>query len=342
MLVIDKPTFTRLAKAIRIGAEQNGFSGAHSLFLEAVAAGLGFADVNAATAHLKRTPIIIGVPIQTNPMTSEVVSSWGVCGDRASIQVAKLLQGRVPTSGGPHDIARSLYEVVKALGIDQQMMSTWENRRESLKWLAASAAAEACERSETGSDISHLFDYQRQHLKEWLDLHPMPNTSWAGQETLELAEQVSAAGEELHRLEERHQTMVALERGSLVQPDVMLDIPQMVKAMCSRLALRREGEVEFGLAPSWVKLWGEAFLSEVCGPSRTADALLEALRAVGLELADEPSFKTLAGRWSQADVVLLEFASRQMHNRSRYGFTLPDEDGADDAERRAERQTARP
>jgi hypothetical protein len=43
--------------------------------------------------------------------------------------------------------------------------------------------------------------FEALRLHRWLDSHPMPDTAWAGADTLEMAEHVHSAGERLNEIE---------------------------------------------------------------------------------------------------------------------------------------------
>lgn len=107
MLVVDKQTLTRFARAMRTSAAELGIDGGHSAFLEVAAAALGFRSLNAAIRHLRERPVIIGMPEKYDRIDAvwfydfyeayderylDAPSPYRVAKDMVAVQAARFIQ----------------------------------------------------------------------------------------------------------------------------------------------------------------------------------------------------------------------------------------------------------
>lgn len=73
MFIVHKHALTNLTRELRARFGDEGHQVGHGHAMEAAAAALGFADVNAATALLRQRPILIGIPAAVSKATKALM-----------------------------------------------------------------------------------------------------------------------------------------------------------------------------------------------------------------------------------------------------------------------------
>lgn len=284
MIVITKQVLTDLAKQVRKGLAENGHAIGHARCLEAVSAALGFRDLNAATALLEQRPILVGVPATPTRATDTLIDTAGNPLWRRVVHINRILDGVEQDergAEGPQPAAiRDVCLALPMIGVSAEL------------WAEA------------------------QQLQMWLSRHEVPDTRWAGMDTLELAEQVSSAGERLQQVQNLRTELGHWQAGTIYRPDVALDVVAMRDRLSERLAQRAQVQVDFRDAR---EVWAKAFVDVAMNGSQanpklandkpwlSADVQARTLHATENNAAVwTPDGRT---RWSMVDVSIHALAA---------------------------------
>ncbi len=321
MIIIDKQVLTDLAKHVRRGLDGQGIALGHARCLEAVTAALGFRDVNAATAVLEQRPILVGIPAQPTRATETILAEVGNPRWSVGVNLGRLLaRAGVALDAEPENIRQRVAEACMGLPY-------------------------------LGSAMS--LEQEAKGLRAWLELNPMPDTSWAGMETMELAEQVGSASERLETVTTLLSELRGWEDGTLYRPDVALDVTEMRDRLVARLALRDPRQLA-GLQPHDARAVLTGALREVvlaepgdqaeirCLGEGVQDSLADAVTLDGSCRDGEGGW-----RWSVIDVAVealgkavapvVRHPSRRAELHAMLQATAPEREGARVLQEQADR-----
>jgi len=240
MIVITKQVLTDLAKHVRKGLAENGHAIGHARCLEAVSAALGFRDLNAATALLEQRPILVGVPATPTRATDTLIDTAGNPLWRRVVHINRILDGvEQDERGAEGPQPATIRDVCLALPIIGVSAELWA---------------------------------EEQQLQMWLSRHPAPDTRWAGMDTLELAEQVSSAGERLQQVQNLRTELGQWQTGTIYRPDVALDVVAMRDRLSERLAQRLQIQID----PTDAReIWAGAFVAVAMNGSQANPKLAD-------------------------------------------------------------------